>query len=78
VGGDEVDVFLGIEGAAFAGGVGDRVSQARPRMHSVHFTCTRWRTGTVVEDEVVTEAVSPGLGDTESEIGGFGEEGVRP
>ena len=75
VGGDEVDVGFGVDGAAFADGVGGAgfVGLGADAFGALDLDAEE--VGAVVEDEVVAAGVSPGLGDAESAVGGAGEEG---
>src|SRR5580700_6676592 len=75
VGGDEVDVALGVDGAAFAGGVGGAglvgAGAEGVGAFDLHTEEVNIRLGAVVEDEVVTLAVSPGLADGEAALAGL-------
>jgi hypothetical protein len=74
VGGDEVDVVLGVDGAPFARSVG---GAGFVRAHADGFSALDLNAVealSVVEDKVVAAAVAPGLGDTESHVEGAGEE----
>ena len=73
--GDEVDVALGVDGAAFAGGVGGAGFVGAGADAFGAFDLHAVEAGSVVEDEVVAAGVSPGLGDTEVAVGGLIEEG---
>ena len=75
MGGDEVDVLFGVDGASLAGGVGGAGFVGAGADGFGAFDLHAVEAGAVVEDEVVTAAVSPRLGDTEFEGGGFVEEG---
>ena len=78
VGGDEVDVAFGVDGAAFADGVGGAgfVGVGAEAVGTLDLDAEKFDAGlrTVVEDEVVALAVSPDTGDAEAKVGGFGEE----
>jgi hypothetical protein len=71
VGDEEIDVVDGVGGAP-AGGF-DLVAGLGAALGGFDLHAPEVMAG--VEDEVVALAVSPGLGDTEAEAGGFGEEG---
>jgi hypothetical protein len=75
VGDEEVYVLGGIDGAAFAEGVGGAgfVSVGAERVGG--FDLDAEEAASVVEDEAVAFAVAPGFGDAESERAGFVEEG---
>ena len=79
MGGDEVDVALGVNGAAFADGVGGAgfigVGAEAVGAFDLHAEKFDPRLRAVVEDEVVALAVSPGLGDGEAALAGLVEEG---
>jgi hypothetical protein len=79
VGGYEVDVALGVDGAAFAGGVGGAgfVGAGAEGVGAFDLYAEEMDLGfgAVVEDEVVAFAVSPGLADAEAALGGLVEEG---
>lgn len=75
VGDEEVDVATGVDGASFAGGVGSAGFVCAGAERAGGFGLNADELASVVEDEVVALAVSPGLGDTEAEAGGFVEEG---
>jgi len=70
VGGDEVDVGAGVDGASFADGVGGAGFVGAGADAFSAFDLDAVESGAVVEDEVVAAAVAPGLGDAESEAGG--------
>ena len=79
VGGDEIDVALGVDGAAFADGVGGAgfVGIGAEGVGAFDLDAEEvdgWLWA-VVEDEVVALAVSPGLGDGEAALAGLVEEG---
>ena len=74
MGGDEVDVFLGVGGASFAGGVGGAGFVGAGTDGFGAFDLNAVEAASVVEDEVVAKAVAPGFGDTEFKVGGFVEE----
>ena len=69
VGGDEVDVFLGVDGAAFADGVGGAGFVGAGADGVGAFDLNAVEAVSVVEDEVVAAAVAPGLGDAEVPAG---------
>ena len=75
VGGDEVDVALGVDGASFAGGVGGASfagsGAERARALDLNAEEMDFELRTVVEDEVVALAVSPGLADGEAALAGL-------
>ena len=76
---DEVDVALGVDGSTAAGGVGGAgfVGAGAEGISAFDLNTEEvdvWL-GSVVEDEVVTLAVSPGLADAEAALGGLVEEG---
>ena|SRR5579863_298413 len=75
VSGDEVGVVGGVDGASFADGVGGAgfVGLGADGFGALDLNAPE--TFAVVEDEIVTETVAPGLGDAESEGGGAVEEG---
>src|SRR6266446_2233539 len=79
VGGDEVDVALGVDGASVADGVGGAgfVGAGAEGVGTLDLDAEQMHRGlrTVVEDEVVALAVSPGLADGEAALAGFVEEG---
>ena len=72
VGGDEVDVFFGVDGAGFAGGVSGAgfVGLGADGFGALDLNAVE--AVAVVEDEVVAAGVSPGLGDAEVAGGGAG------
>ena len=74
VGGDEIDVALGVDGAAFADGVGGAgfVGSGAEGVGAFDLDAEEvdLRLGTIVEDEVVALGVSPGLGDGEAALAG--------
>jgi hypothetical protein len=78
VGGDEVDVALGVDGAAFADGVGGAgfvgVGAEAVGTFDLHAEEFHARLRAVVEDEVVALAVSPGLADGEAALAGLVKE----
>src|SRR5450631_350287 len=74
VGGDEVDVFLGVGGASFAGGIGGAGFVGTGTDGFGAFDLNAVEAASVVEDEVVAQAVAPGFGDAEFEVGGLVEE----
>lgn len=75
VGDEDVDVGGGVVAFLLAVTVSglDRVSVGVERLGALDLDAPGTRAG--VEDEVVTLAVAPGLGDGESEAGGFDYEG---
>jgi|SRR5579862_105636 len=79
VGGDEVDVALGIDGAALAHGISGAgfVGAGADRVRALDLDAEEvdFGLGTVVEDEVVAFAVSPGLADGEAALAGLVKEG---
>jgi hypothetical protein len=79
VGGYEVDVAFGVDGAAFAGGVGGAgfvgAGAEAVGAFDLHAEEMDFGLGAVVEDEVVALAVSPGLADAEAAQRGLVEEG---
>ncbi len=75
VGDEEVDVAAGVDGASFAGSVGGAGFVGAGAEGVGGFGLNADELASVVEDEVVALAVSPGLGDAEAEAGGFVEEG---
>jgi hypothetical protein len=74
VGGDEIHVGAGVDGASFAGGVSGAGFVSLGAQALGAFDLNAPEALSVVEDEVVAEAVAPGLGDAESEGGGAVEE----
>jgi hypothetical protein len=78
VGGDEIDVALGVDGAAFADGVGGAgfVGAGAEDVGALDLDAEEVddRLGAVVEDEIVALAVSPGLADGEAALAGAVEE----
>jgi hypothetical protein len=74
VGDEEVDVVGRVDGTAFADGVGGASFVGVGAKRVGGFDLNAEEAVTVVEDEVVTVGVSPGLGDAEAELGGFREE----
>src|ERR1700693_222281 len=78
VGGYEVDVALGVDGAAFAYGVGGAgfVGSGAEAFGAFDLDAEEFHfwPGAVVEDEVVALAVSEGLGDGEAALVGAVEE----
>jgi len=78
VGGDEIDVTLGVDGAAFADGVGGAgfVGSGAEFFGAFDLDAAEMDhdAGTVVEDEVVALAVSLGLADGELALAGAVEE----
>lgn len=75
VGGDEVDIFFRIDGAAFADGVSGAGFVGAGADAFGAFDLNAMEARPVVEDEVVAAGVSPGLGDAEFAGGGLVEEG---
>jgi len=75
VGYQEVDVAAAVDGASFADGVGGAGFVGVGAEGVGGFGLDAEELASVVEDEVVALAVSPGAGDAESEAGGFMEEG---
>ena len=79
MGGDEVDVALGVDGAAFADGVAGAgfVGVGAEAVGAFDLHAKEFHPGlrAVVEDEVVALAVSPGLGDGEATLAGLVEKG---
>jgi len=75
VGDEEVYVLGGIDGAAFADGVGGTSFVGVGAEAVGGFDLDAEEAVSVVEDEVVALAVAPGFGDAESEGAGFVEEG---
>jgi hypothetical protein len=77
-GGDEVDVAFGIDGAAFADGVGSAgfVGVGAEGVGALDLDAEEVHSGlrTVVEDEVVALAVAPGFADGEVALAGLVEE----
>jgi len=73
VGYEEIDVAGGIDGAAFADGVGGASFVGVGAESVGGFDLDAEEAATVVEDEVVAFAVAPGFGDAESEGTGFVE-----
>jgi len=75
VGGDEVDIFLGVDGASLAEAVGGAglVGAGAEGFGALYLDAPEALA--VVQDEIATEAVAPGLGDSESQGGGAVEEG---
>ena len=71
----EVDVAGRVDGAAFADGVGGASFVGVGAESVGGFDLDAEEAVSVVEDEVVALAVSPGLGDAEAERAGFVEEG---
>ena len=67
VGGDEVDILLGVDGASFAGGVGGAGFVGMGADGFGAFDLNAVKAGSVVEDEVVAATVPPWLGDAEVE-----------
>lgn len=78
VGGEEVDVTLGVDGASFAGGVGGAgfVGSGAEGVGALDLDAEEvdLGLGAIVEDEVVALAVSPRLADAEGALGGLIEE----
>ena len=78
VGGDEIDVALGVDGATFADGVGGAgfVGVGAEAVGALDLDAEEvdLRLRTVVEDEVVALAIAPGLGDGEAALAGLVEE----
>ena len=78
VGGDEIDVAFGVDGAAFADGVGGAgfVGSGAEALGAFDLDTVEldYRPGAVVEDEVVALGVSPGLADGETALRGLVEE----
>jgi hypothetical protein len=78
VGGYEVDVALGVDGAAFAYGVGGAgfVGSGAEALGAFDLDTEEFDSwpGAIVEDEVVALAVSEGLGDGEAALVGAVEE----
>ena len=72
VGGDEVDVALGVDGAAFAYGVGGAgfVGSGAEALGALDLDAVEFDfwPGAIVEDEVVALAVAEGLGDGEAAL----------
>ena len=75
MGGEEVDVVAGVDGASFADGVGGAGFVGLGTDGFGGFDLHAPEALSVVENEVVAEAVAPGLGDAESEAGSAVEEG---
>src|SRR5258708_1951976 len=87
VGGDEIDIAFGVDGAAFADGVGGAgfVGVGAEAVGALDLDAKKFdpsaslragfRLRAVVEDEVVALAVSPGFGDGEAALAGLIEEG---
>jgi len=75
MGGDEVDVCFGIDGASFAGGVRGAGFIGTGSDAFGAFDLNAVETLSVIKDEVVAAAVAPGLGDAESHVDGTGEKG---
>src|SRR5712692_4343043 len=75
VGDQEVYVLGGIDGAAFADGVGGAGFVGVGAEGVGGFDLDAQEAASVVEDEVVALTVAPGFGDAESELAGFVEEG---
>jgi len=79
VGGDEIDVALGVDGAAFASGVGGSsfVGIGAEGVGALDLDAEEvdGGLGAVVEDEVVALGVSPGFGYGEAALAGLVEEG---
>ena len=79
VGGDEIDVAFGVDGAALADGIGGAgfVGVGAESVGALDLDAEEvdFGLGTVVEDEVVALAVSPGLADGEAALAGLVEEG---
>jgi hypothetical protein len=75
VGGDEIDVALGVDGAAFAGGIGGAgfIGAGAEGVGALDLDAEEVDRGlrAVVEDEVVALGVSPGLGDGEAALAGL-------
>jgi hypothetical protein len=74
MGGDEVDVFLGIDGASFTDGVGGAGFVGSGADALGTFDLHAVEQAAAVQDEVVFAAISPGLGDAEVAVGGLVEE----
>ncbi len=74
VGGDEVDVEAGVDGASFADGVGGAGFVGLGADALGAFDLNAVEGASVVEDEVVAAGVAPWLGDSEVAAGGLGEE----
>jgi hypothetical protein len=72
---EEVDVARGIDGAAFADGVGGAsfVGVGAEAVGGLDLHAEK--AAAVVEDEVIALGVSPGFGDAEAELAGFVEKG---
>src|SRR5262249_54037885 len=75
VGGNEVDVIFGVDGASFAGGVSGAGFVGPCADAFSAFDLNAVETFSIVEDEVVAAAVAPGLGDSKSHVDGAGKEG---
>jgi len=75
VGDEEVDVVGGVDGAAFADGVGGAGLVGSGAEGASALDLDAEKLLAVVDDEVVALAVSPGLGDAEAEADGFEEKG---
>ena len=75
VGCEEIDIGGGVDGTAFADGVRGPSFVGAGAKTIGGFDLNAKKSAAVVEDEVVTLGVSPGLGDAKAEFGGFIEEG---
>ena len=78
VGGDEVDVAFGVDGAAFADGVGGAgfIGAGAEALGALDLDAEELDAGSraIVEDEVVALAIAKGLGDGEAALVGAVEE----
>ena len=78
VGGDEIDVAFGVDGAAFADGVGGAgfVGAGAEAVGALDLDAEEVEAGlrAVVKDEVIAFAVSPRLADGEAALAGLVEE----